>query len=64
MTTTTPIEVIHLTHPEHETPAVATVVKNWIEAGRYAGYELQFEGEPHTRHLRFKEIRKLQNKEI
>lgn len=60
MTIKTEVKALHLAHPENGTPAMATVVKNWFENGRFAGYELQFSGEDSTRHLRFAEIRELQ----
>lgn len=53
-------QVLHLRHPEYDAPAVAEVVGNWMENGRYTGYELRFTGEGGTRHLRFAEIRALQ----
>jgi len=50
-------------HPTLGCPAVAEIVNKWIERGRWTGYELQFPGERETRHLRFKEIRELQDRQ-
>lgn len=56
----TEVKALHLAHPENGAPAMAAIVKNWHENGRFVGYELQFTGESGTRHLRFAEIRDLQ----
>lgn len=53
-------KALHLNHPTIGAPAMAAIVRNWFENGRFVGYELQFTGESHTRHLRFGEIRDLQ----
>lgn len=56
----TEVKALHLAHPENGAPAMAAIVRNWFENGRFVGYELQFPGEGSTRHLRFSEIRALQ----
>lgn len=56
-------KAIHLAHPEIGAPAMAEIVKKWYEDGRWSGYELRFSGETASRHLRFKEIRRLQGDE-
>jgi len=60
MTIKTEVKALHLAHPENGAPAMATVVKNWFENGRFTGYVLQFSGEASTRYLRFDQIRDLQ----
>jgi hypothetical protein len=50
-----------MNHPVLGCPATAGIVARWYEHGRWTGYVLQFAGERKTRHLRFKEIRDLQN---
>lgn len=59
-TATHQVTALQLNHPTLGCPAVAEVVKKWYENGRFSGYELQFPGEKTTRHLRLKEIWKLQ----
>lgn len=59
----TKIKALHLRHPENGLPCEAEVIEDWFENGRFSGYQLRFSGESQTRHLRFSEIRQLQEDE-
>ena len=60
ITMTLQVKSYQLTHPEHNATVMAAVIADWFENGRFVGFELQFPGENHTRHLKFDEIRALQ----
>ena len=64
MTIKTEPKALHLHHPTSGAPAMAAIVRNWFENGRFVGYEVQFSGEDDTRHLRFAEIRELQEETV
>lgn len=60
----TEAKTMTLRHPENSVLTEAVIVRDWFENGRFTGYELQFPGERRSRHLRFTEIRKLQEEDV
>lgn len=57
----TEIKALILDHPEHGIPATAEIVGPWLEEGEAIGQQLRFAGEYFERHLRYSEIRALQD---
>ena len=55
--------VMQLHHPILKVWSTTEIVGKWMENGRFVGYVLAFPGERKPRHLRFVEIRKLQENE-
>ena len=57
---TKPVALI-LDHPEHAIPATAEIIGPWLLDGQDVGQLLRFAGEHFERHLRYDEIRALQD---